>query len=135
MEYSMYILEIRVPDEAAEAALSWREPTGIRISKYRCIHEHTCTVTYQYILVCTSIYQYIPLPVLITSFQYVLVCTSICQYIHAWTGMYWYVLVCAGIYWYILLSFTSCSLRGAAVCAGHHCRDPSISLQHHRRYC
>ncbi len=35
-----------------------------------------------------SIYQYIPLPVLITSFQYVLVRTSIHQYIQVYIGMY-----------------------------------------------
>ncbi len=47
-----------LPVQAAEAALSWREPTGIQISIYHCIHVHTCT--YQYVLVCTSTYQYVP---------------------------------------------------------------------------
>jgi hypothetical protein len=79
-----------------EAALSWREPTGILISIYHCIHVHTCT--YQYELVCTSIYQYIQLPVLLTSYQYVLAFTSIYQYIQVHTSIYLYVLVCAGIY-------------------------------------
>ncbi len=77
-----------------EAALSWREPTGIRISIYHCIHVHTCT--YQYELVCTSIYQYIQLPVLltVTSYQYVLAFTSIYQYIQVHTSTYKYILVC-----------------------------------------
>ena len=70
-----------------EAALSWREPTGIRIS------------IYQYELVCTSIHQYIPRPVLITSYQYVLACTSIYQYIQVHSSIYRYVLVCAVELW------------------------------------
>jgi hypothetical protein len=67
--------------QAAKAALSWCEPTGIQISLYHYIHVHTCT--YQYVPVCTSIYQYIPLPVPTSTYQYILVCTgtSIYQYI------------------------------------------------------
>jgi hypothetical protein len=68
------------------------------------MHVHTCT--YQNVLVCTSIYQYIPLPVHTSTYHYILVCTSIYQYIPVHTSIYWYVLVCAGIYWYLLLIFT-----------------------------
>jgi hypothetical protein len=80
-----------LPVQAAVAEVSWREPTGIQISIYHCIHVHTCT--YQYVLVCTSIYQYIPLPVY----------TSTYKYIPVYTGMYWYVLAYTGTYYYNLM--------------------------------
>ena len=62
--------------------------------RYVSVH----TSTYQYELVCTSIYQCIQLPVLLTSYQYVLAFTSIYQYIQVHTSIYLYVLACAGIY-------------------------------------
>ena len=101
---------------AAEEAFSWRESTGVQIGLYHCIHVHTST--YQYVLVCTSIYPYIQLPVLIPSFQYVLVCTSIYQYIQleVHISIYRCVLVCAGIYWYILLYLTCCSSAEGLLC-------------------
>ncbi len=116
-----------LPIQAAKAALSWCEPTGIQISIFHYIHVHTCT--YQYVLVCTSIYQNRPLPVHTSTYHYILVCTSIYQYIPVHTSIYWYVLVCAGIFWYLLLIFTLLfQCWGAGVCAGHHCRGPAISF-------
>ncbi len=103
---------------------------------YQYISLYTCQ--YMYIPVRTRMYQYILVHTTTSTYlyiQYILVCTSTYQYILVHTSIYWYVPVCTGIYWYIQLIF-AVLLRcwGAGVCAGHNCRDPAISLQHHRWY-
>ena len=84
-------------------------------------------------------YQYIPVHTTASSYHFIPVCTGMYQYIPVHTSTYQYIPVCTGMCWYILVHTTIIYMLfqcwGAAVCAGHHCCDPSISLQHHRRYC
>ena len=96
---------------------------------------HTCT--FLYVLVCTSLYLYIILPVCTCTYQYGLECTGMYQYILVYHGMYWYIPVHTSTYWYIPLIFTMLFwFWGVVVCARHHRRDPAIiiSLQLRRRY-
>jgi hypothetical protein len=46
-----------------------------------------------------------PIPVLLTSYQYVLACTSIYQYIQVHKSTYQYIPVCTGMCCYILWNF------------------------------
>ncbi len=96
-------------------------PTGIQISIYHCIHVHTCT--YQYVLVCTSMYQYIPVHTTTSTYHFIPVCTGMYQYIpvHWHTSTYQYILVCTSMCWHILVHTTLIYivvpvLRGCSVC-------------------
>ncbi len=94
-----------LPVQDAQAALSWREPTGIHGSISHYIqYIPVYTSTYWYVLGHTSMYCHQYLLLHISTYWYVLVCTSTwCTLVH--TSMYWYIPLCTCTYFnkYVLV--------------------------------
>ncbi len=63
-------------------------------------------ITYTYIPVRTSMYQYLPVHTTTSTYHFIPVCTCMYQYIPVHTGTYQYVLVCTSLCWYILVHTT-----------------------------
>ena len=83
------------PFKLPNAALSWREPTGI--------HRHTIIYRYVHVPVRTSMYQYIPVHTTTSTYHFIPVCTGIMWHVPVFTSTYKYIPVYTGMYWYVLV--------------------------------